>query len=333
MIEKFIDYTEIHISSGHGGAGAISFRREKFVPKGGPDGGDGGKGGNLIFRLNPQLSNFSHFKGKKIFKAKNGLPGMGKRKFGKDGESLIIQIPPGTILKTQNNILLHDFGYVAKEYIFLEGGKGGLGNYHFKTATKQKPHYAQKGIEGKNANIILEIKLIADIGLVGYPNAGKSTLLSTLTNARPKIANYPFTTLTPNLGVFQFDREHSLVIADIPGITDKAHTGYGLGIEFLRHIERTQELFFLIDATSKDPYQDFINLQNELKNYSQKLFKKDYHILLTKKDLIDEIDNDIIKNFPEKIKELVLVISSVSKEGFDELKKVLGKAIEKKRYL
>jgi GTP-binding protein len=324
MIEKFIDIVELELNSGNGGAGVASFRREKYLPKGGPDGGDGGDGGNVVFLINPQLNNFSYLKGKRKFKAKNVSPGKGKRCFGKDGSDLIIEVPPGTILKTKGEIMLHDFDSLPQKYIFLKGGKGGLGNYHFKNSIRQKPTYAQKGLAGEKAQIILEIKLIADIGLVGYPNVGKSTLLSVLTKARPKIGSYPFTTLTPNLGVFMFPQGYSLVIADIPGIIDNAHQGHGLGLEFLRHIERTLELFFLIDSGSSHPYQDFRKLRYELKQYSKKLFSKKFYILITKKDLLKNTEK-IINYFPISLHNQIFFISSFTNEGFSDLKKLLGK--------
>lgn len=332
MVEKFIDYVELTLSSGPGGAGCTSFRREKFVPRGGPDGGDGGQGGNVVFTVNSQLSNFAHLKGKRSFKAETGQPGMGKRRFGKDGEDLVVEVPPGTQLKTHKKALLYDFSDEEGSFLFLPGGKGGKGNYHFKTSVKQTPLYAQGGLPGKTAQVILEIKLIADIGLVGFPNAGKSTLLSVLTNAHPKIANYPFTTLTPNLGVYQFSElrndNNTLIIADIPGLIENSHLGQGLGIEFLRHIERTRELFFLIDITSLDPYQDFNNLQNELKAYSggiKGLYTKEFHIVFTKTDMLPPNADYQTKlaMFPTELHEKIIPISSLSKAGFTKLKKLL----------
>ncbi len=339
MIEKFIDYVELTLSSGHGGAGAVSFRREKFIPHGGPDGGDGGRGGNVIIQVNPQISNFSHFRGKRVFRAQNGFPGMDNRKHGKNGENLILEVPLGTELKTQGKILLHDFDSIG-EFLFLEGGKGGLGNFHFKSAIKQKPYYAQKGLPGRTAEVILEIKLIADIGLIGLPNAGKSTLLSVLTRAHPKIAAYPFTTLTPNLGVYCFaderiPTENNLIIADIPGLTENSHLGHGLGIEFLRHIERTGELFFLLESISDDPYHDFTLLQRELRSYSTKLYQKKFHILISKMDLINNSEEEKkleekLSVFPNKYQKSIIKISSINHNGFDQLRRILSTVWKRK---
>ncbi|RAX57897.1 GTPase ObgE [Helicobacter monodelphidis] len=283
----FIDKVEISVSSGKGGAGAVSFRREKFVIQGGPDGGDGGKGGNIYFQVSSNCDTLSHFRGKRQYKAKNGQPGGGKKMTGKSGEDCVIIVPSGTqVIDAHSKELLLDLKTDGQKVLFLEGGKGGLGNVHFKSATKQAPTYAQKGIEGKNADLILELKLIADVGLVGFPNVGKSTLISTLSNARPEIADYEFTTLIPSLGVVDVGDFRSFVIADIPGIIEGASEGRGLGLEFLRHIERTNILLFVIDIASYRSIEEQIStLFIELQRFSPTLALKRFALVLSRCDL------------------------------------------------
>jgi len=286
----FVDRVEIKVSSGRGGAGCVSFHREKFIIQGGPDGGDGGRGGDVYFVIDNNTDTLSHFKGKRILKADNGKDGMGRKKYGKKGESLYIKVPPGTVIvdKERGETLL-DLTDQEGEVLFLKGGKGGLGNTHFKSSVNQKPTYAQPGLEGDKKEIILELKLIADVGLVGYPNVGKSTLISTISNARPEIANYEFTTLTPKLGVVDVGEYSSFLMADIPGIIDGASDGKGLGLEFLKHIERTKTLLFLIDiANYRDIIEQYKNLKLELEKYSDELSKRAFAIVLTKSDLLDE---------------------------------------------
>jgi len=296
----FVDNIKLTVKSGKGGAGCVSFRREKFVPKGGPDGGDGGKGGDVIIECDNNTNTLSHFKGKKLLKAKNGRPGEGRKKHGANGEDLVLKVPPGTIIKDANTgEVLLDMKYHGQREILLEGGKGGLGNWHFRGPRQQVPRYAQPGEEGKELEIVMELKLIADVGLVGFPNAGKSTLISALSNAKPEIANYEFTTLTPKLGVVKIDEFRSFVMADIPGIIEGAHIGKGLGLEFLKHIERTKIILFIIDLASfRDPVYQFKTLQKELKNYSEKLSFRDYAIALNK---IDAVDVNKVNEFFEKL--------------------------------
>ncbi|NPA11228.1 MAG: GTPase ObgE [Epsilonproteobacteria bacterium] len=286
----FVDNVKLKLKSGKGGSGCVSFRREKFIPKGGPDGGDGGKGGDVVVICDNNTHTLSHFKGKTLLKAKNGKGGEGRKKHGADGEDLILKVPPGTVIKDANtNEVLLELTKAGEKKILLEGGKGGLGNWHFRGPRKQVPRYAQPGVEGKEVEVIIELKLIADVGLVGFPNAGKSTLISALSNAKPEIANYEFTTLTPKLGVVKVDEYRNFVMADIPGIIEGASEGRGLGLEFLKHIERTKIILFMIDlASDKDPFYQFETLQNELKKYSPQLYQRPFSIALNKVDVAPE---------------------------------------------
>ncbi len=300
----FTDNVQLTIKSGKGGAGAVSFRREKFVIKGGPDGGDGGDGGDVIIKVDNNTHTLSHFRGKHILKAKNGQQGEGRRRFGKKGESLTIKVPPGTqIIDVQSGEVLLDLLENDKEIKFLKGGKGGLGNWHFRSSTNQRPTYAQPGLPGDEKEIRLELKLIADVGLVGFPNVGKSTLISSISNATPEIANYEFTTLTPKLGVVNVDEYTSFVMADIPGIIEGASDGKGLGLKFLKHIERTKFLLFMLDFSNyRDLNEQYILLKNELNKYSATLSKKSFAIALTKVDTIQKDDaNKKINNFFKNI--------------------------------
>jgi len=347
----FVDNVKLTVKSGKGGAGCVSFRREKFIPKGGPDGGDGGKGGDVIVECDNNTHTLSHFKGKRILKAKNGRPGEGKKKHGADGEDLILKVPPGTIIKdAKTGEILLDMKTPGERKVLLEGGKGGLGNWHFRGPRKQVPRYAQPGEEGKELEIVMELKLIADVGLVGFPNAGKSTLISALSNAKPEIANYEFTTLTPKLGVVKVDEFRSFVMADIPGIIEGASEGKGLGLEFLKHIERTKLILYVIDLASfRDPVYQFKTLQKELKKYSEKLANRPYALVLNKVDVASEK----VKEFFEKLnitptepkygaskeylcyfddKTFILPISAASRINLDALKfaliDMLGKVDE-----
>ena len=298
----FVDSVELSISSGKGGAGCVSFRREKFVINGGPDGGDGGRGGDVYFIVDNNTDTLSHFKGKRVLKAKNGQPGMGRNMYGKKGESLYIKVPTGTqVVDRESGEVLLDLTKEGSEIKFLEGGKGGLGNVHFKSSRNQKPTYAQPGIAGVTKDVKLELKLIADVGLVGYPNVGKSTLISTVSHAHPEVANYEFTTLTPKLGVVEVGEYSSFLMADIPGIIDGASEGKGLGLEFLKHIERTKTLLFMIDlANYRDALEQFQHLQDELKKYSEELSTRAYAIALTKVDAVeDEKRDEDLKRFFE----------------------------------
>lgn len=284
----FVDSVEIFVSSGKGGEGAISFRKEKFVLNGGPDGGDGGKGGNIYFQADRNTDTLSYFRGHKCFKAQNGQPGQGRNKHGKKGKDLVIVVPPGTQVFEEDELLL-DLLEEKDKILFLEGGKGGLGNTHFKSATNQRPTYAQKGLPGVEKKIRLELKLIADVGLVGFPNVGKSTLVGILSNAKPEIANYEFTTLIPSLGIVNVGDYQSFVIADIPGIIGGASKGRGLGLEFLRHIERTQFLLFVLDlANYRTLEEQFTILKAELEHFSSELAKRPFGIMFSKLDIQKE---------------------------------------------
>lgn len=300
----FIDSARFSVSSGNGGAGCVSFRKEKFVVKGGPDGGDGGKGGDVVFRVDNNTDTLSFYKGRRAFKAENGKPGMGRNMTGKSAPTLVLVVPPGTqIIDEESDEVIIDLLNEGEEFTFLSGGKGGLGNTHFKNSRNQRPTYSQPGIKGETKNIRLELKLIADVGLVGYPNVGKSTLISTTSNATPEIANYEFTTLTPKLGVVGVGEYNSFVMADIPGIIDGASEGRGLGLEFLKHIERTKTLLFMIDmANYRTPIEQYNNLKEELKKFSEELSGRKYAIALTKIDAYygEDLEADI-RRFMEEI--------------------------------
>jgi GTP-binding protein len=314
----FIDSVELTLYSGKGGAGAVSFRREKFVPKGGPDGGDGGDGGDVYFLVDKNTHTLSHYKGKKVLKAQNGRPGEGRRKHGKKGEDLVLVVPPGTqVFDAESNELLLDLTEDSQKVLFLKGGKGGKGNWHFKSASKQRPVYAQPGLAAESKRVRLELKLIADVGLVGFPNVGKSTLISTISNAKPEIANYEFTTLTPKLGVVKISEFESFVMADIPGIISGASEGKGLGLQFLKHIERTKSLLFMIDISSyKEPITQYKTLKKELSKFSDRLAKRSYAIALTKIDAlgVEEANEKILKF----INELSLEPTNENRYGLDE---------------
>jgi GTP-binding protein len=305
------------VTSGKGGQGCASFRREKFVVKGGPDGGDGGKGGDVAFVVDSNTDTLSWYKGQKVLKAENGKQGMGRNMTGKSAPTLVLKVPPGTqVIDAQSNEVLLDLLEEGDEVLFLEGGKGGLGNVHFKNSRNQRPTYAQPGLPGLSKEIRLELKLIADVGLVGYPNVGKSTLISTISNANPEIANYEFTTLTPKLGVVEAGDYSSFVMADIPGIIDGASDGRGLGLEFLKHIERTKTLLFMIDVSNhRTCIEQFDVLKQELKNFSLTLSQRKYAIALTKTDAYygENLEEDI-QNF---LAHLNLQSSSTNPFGFD----------------
>lgn len=314
----FVDETEIVVASGKGGHGAVSFRREKYVPRGGPDGGDGGKGGDVIFKVKQNLKTLSRVKGQRVFKAQNGQPGAGRRKHGSDGRDAVVFIPPGTIIKdSSSKEIIKDFAHDT-EWTFLKGGKGGRGNWHFATSTKQAPRYAQGGIEGEERKLLLELHVIADVGFVGFPNAGKSSLLAALTNAHPKIADYPFTTKTPNLGVVDLGFK-DMILADIPGIIEGASAGHGLGHRFLKHISRTAGLAIVIDVNEKDPRAAYETLLDELEKYSGELLKKKRFVVASKIDL--DVDHKNEKSLREAIpEELVVGFSSFAYTGVDKLK-------------
>lgn len=288
----FIDHVELILSSGKGGPGSVSFRQEKFVLKGGPDGGDGGRGGDIFFLVDKNSHTLSNFRGKNHLKAKNGVPGMGRKKYGKKGESLTVVVPPGTqVIDGDTNEMILDLTDDGQSVKFLEGGKGGLGNWHFRSSTNQRPSYAQPGLPGITRRVRLELKLIADVGLVGFPNVGKSTLISILSNATPEVANYEFTTLTPKLGVVMVDEYSSFVMADIPGIIGGASEGKGLGLEFLKHIERTKFLLFMLDvANYRSLEEQYDTLKLELESFSQIMKTRDFAIALTRIDSVLEED-------------------------------------------
>lgn len=320
----FTDYAKITVRSGDGGNGAVSFRREKYVAAGGPDGGDGGKGGDVYFIVDPDANTLVDFRYKRKFKAENGQNGSGSRCYGKSAEDLYIKVPLGTIIKdAQTGEIVADLSEPGQKELILPGGRGGKGNAHFATATRQAPRFARGGEEGIEKEFILELKSLADVGLVGFPNAGKSTLLSVVTSATPKIANYQFTTLNPNLGVVKTEYGDSFVIADIPGIIEGASEGVGLGIQFLRHVERTRLLLHLIDVSGmegRNPVDDFYAIQKELTNYSEKLAKRKQILVATKIDVMQ--DETLYKELEELAKKEKLEfykISSATGEGIKEL--------------
>lgn len=320
-----IDEARIFIASGKGGDGAVAFRREKYVPKGGPAGGNGGNGGNVIFVADRNLNTLLDFQYKRKYAADAGDPGGTSLKDGKTGKDVIIRVPVGTLIKDfDTKELLFDLDADGKEAVAAKGGKGGKGNSNFATPTKQTPRWAEPGKPGVEKYVLLELKLIADVGLVGYPNAGKSTLISVISSARPKIADYPFTTLEPNLGIVKYKEYKSFTVADIPGIIEGAHEGKGLGLKFLRHIERTKILLLMIDITSEDFGTDYKTLLNELKSYSKTLSTKKKVVVLSKADLIT--DEELKDKKYKKIKGYtgkVHIISAASNYGIDKLLDVL----------
>lgn len=322
----YTDYTKIFVKSGNGGNGAISFRREKYVAAGGPDGGDGGKGGDVYFITDKDSNTLINFRYNKKFKAENGQNGSGARCNGKQGQDLYIKVPIGTVVKdAETGEIVADLSEEDSKELVLPGGRGGKGNSHFATATRQAPRFAQTGEKGIEKELILELKSLADVGLVGFPNAGKSTFLSVVTDAKPKIADYPFTTLNPNLGVVKTENGDSFVIADIPGLIEGASEGVGLGIQFLRHIERTRLILHLIDVSGfqgRDPVKDFYDINNELKNYSEKLTKKKQIIVATKLDVAqDESLYNELEKVAKKENLEIFKISSITKQGVKELLK------------
>jgi len=325
----FIDYAEIEVKAGDGGNGAVAFRREKYVPKGGPAGGDGGNGGNVILKANQNLATLLDFRYKRIYKAEDGQPGGNSNKSGKSGSDVIIDLPVGTIVKdSKTHKEIVDLKNEHTEFILAKGGKGGKGNSNFATPTNQAPRYAEDGKPGESRRVILELKLIADVGLVGFPNAGKSTLISVISEAKPKIADYPFTTLEPNLGIVRYKDFNSFTVADIPGIIEGAHEGKGLGHKFLRHIERTRMLLFLIDISSENYQKDYDVLMNEIESYSEVLADKKKLVAFTKADIADEeqikkLQKTKLKNYNGK----PLIISSVTKFGIDALLDELWKVL------
>ena len=319
---KFIDEARITVQSGKGGAGCVSLRREKYIPKGGPDGGDGGRGGDVILKATTKKRTLYHLQFQKLYKAKNGSGGQGNNRAGKGGEDLILELPPGTlVIDADTGDLLKDLVDLDEVFVVAAGGRGGLGNARFKSSTNRTPRFAQPGEPGQTVNLRLELKLLADVGIVGLPNAGKSTLVSALSSARPKIADYPFTTLTPNLGVVRTNRREPFIIADIPGLIEGAHTGTGLGIRFLRHVERTRILLHLVDAAAIDPdhpLKDLDTVNRELHQYSPALAEKPQLVVLNKMDV--DWAEDAATFFKEAFgKGDLLQVSAATGKGLDLL--------------
>lgn len=325
--DNFVDYVKIHCTSGNGGGGSSHFRREKYIPKGGPDGGDGGRGGHVYLRGNKQMWTLLHLKFSKHIKAGHGVHGSGQLKTGAEGEDKFIEVPLGTIARdAETGEVLFEITDHGEEVIIQRGGKGGLGNNNFKSATNQTPRYAQTGEEGAEGWKILELKLLADVGLVGFPNAGKSTLLSVVSEAKPEIANYPFTTLRPNLGIVKYRDYRSFVMADIPGIIEGAHKGKGLGLRFLRHIERNSCLLFMVAADSDDINKEYEILLGELQAYNPELMHKQRILAVSKSDMLDdELKAEIEQTLPKKVK--TIFISSVAQTGILELKDLIWKTL------
>lgn len=316
---KFIDFTQITVHSGRGGDGIVSFRREKFIAKGGPNGGDGGKGGNVIIVGDSQLSTLQDIRYNRIYKAENGKPGQSSNKSGKDGKNIIIKVPLGTVIRdSDSKEIIEDITTNNEKIIILYGGKGGWGNQHFATPTNQAPRFAKDGRKGEVRNLDFELKVLADVGLVGFPNAGKSTLLSVLSTAKPKIASYPFTTLIPNLGIVKYGAYKSFVMADIPGLIKGASHGKGLGDQFLRHVERTKILLFLVDVNEEDIFKQYEILNNELNEFSSEMKYKPRILCVSKIDSVNEIEKVKIKN-SEKLEKEIVYFSSVARKNLDKL--------------
>lgn len=325
--DNFVDYVKIHCTSGNGGGGSTHYRREKYIPQGGPDGGDGGRGGHIILRGNAQLWTLLHLKFQKHIKAGHGAHGTGNLKTGSQGEDKYIEVPVGTIARdSETDEILFEITEDKQEMILVPGGRGGLGNNHFKSSTNRAPQYAQPGESGEEGWKILELKVLADVGLVGFPNAGKSTLLSVISAAKPEIGNYPFTTLRPNLGIVPYRDYRSFVMADIPGIIEGAHEGKGIGLRFLRHIERNSLLLFMVPADSDDIRKEYEILLNELRQYNPELLLKDRLLAITKSDMLDaEMQEQMKPELPADIP--YIFISSVAQQNLAELKDMIWKKL------
>lgn len=333
---RFVDQAKIYVKAGDGGNGCVSFRREKYVPKGGPDGGDGGDGGDVILVADPQIHTLYDFYHQVHFRAENGRPGQGKKMKGRKGEDLVLKVPVGTVVKeAETGEILGDLVKPGQTLLVAKGGKGGRGNAHFATPVRQTPRFAEKGSPGEEKWLILELKLIADVGLVGFPNVGKSTFLSRISSAKPKIADYPFTTLEPNLGVVKLKEGETFIVADIPGLIEGAHRGIGLGHEFLRHIERTRVILFMLDISKeKDVVKEYEILKEELKQYNPLLIEKPFLIALNKIDLLPgekryEIVNELKEFFPWKLREKIYPLSTLTGEGLSPLLYALYKLVLK----
>ncbi len=330
----FIDKAKVFVKSGKGGDGAVSFRREKYVPLGGPDGGDGGKGGSIILKVDTGITTLMDFKYKRKFVAEAGENGGESKCYGKDGKDLVIMVPMGTIVReAESNKIICDLSEKDDEFVLLRGGKGGKGNCKFCTPTRQAPHFAEPGMPGEELNIVLELKLLADVGLLGFPNVGKSTFLSMTTKAKPKIANYHFTTLKPNLGVVATEGVEPFVMADIPGIIEGASEGVGLGLEFLRHIERTRLLIHVVDISGlegRDPFEDFVKINEELKKYAVKLVDRPQIVVANKADLL--YDEEVFEDFKKKVNELgyntVFKMSAATRDNVDAVIKEAARMLK-----
>lgn len=333
---KFVDYAKVHVKAGDGGRGCVSFRREKYVPKGGPDGGDGGRGGHIVFRATRELNTLLDLRYKREYHAQRGQHGMGKKMHGRDGKDLEILVPVGTVLKdADTGEILYDLDEEGKAAVVARGGRGGLGNSHFATPTRQVPRFAQPGEEGEEKSLVIELKLLADVGLIGLPNAGKSTLISVISSARPKIADYPFTTLVPNLGVVKFEDHRSFVVADIPGLIEGAHRGTGLGFQFLRHVERTSILLHLVDVSEMgqgDPVENLRKINKELELYSPELAEKPRVVIASKTDAAG--DGKRLEGLAEYCREKSMVffaVSAVTGKGTKELVSYLAARMEEQK--
>lgn len=329
---NFVDYVKIYCRSGKGGRGSAHFRREKYIPKGGPDGGDGGRGGHIYLRGNRNYWTLLHLKFERHILATNGESGSAKRSSGKDGQDRVIEVPCGTVVyDADTGEYICDVTEDGQQVMLLKGGRGGLGNFNFKTATNQAPRYAQPGEPAQERTVILQLKLLADVGLVGFPNAGKSTLLSVVSAAKPKIANYPFTTLEPNLGIVSYRDHRSFVMADIPGIIEGASEGKGLGLRFLRHIERNSLLLFMVPADTDDIRKEYEILSNELAQYNPDLLDKPRVLAITKSDLLDD---ELIEALSEELPEGIphIFISAVAQMGITELKDLLWKGLNEESF-
>ncbi|MCM8567784.1 GTPase ObgE [Gramella jeungdoensis] len=328
---NFVDYVKMHVFSGKGGKGSAHLHREKYIAKGGPDGGDGGRGGHVIVKGNKNLWTLYHLKFQRHVKAEHGGDGGKQRSTGADGSDAYVEVPLGTVIRdSETNKIIKEITEDGQEFIVAEGGMGGRGNWHFKSSTNQTPRYAQPGIDGQQIDITLELKVLADVGLVGFPNAGKSTLLSVITAAKPKIADYEFTTLKPNLGIVKYRDFKTFVIADIPGIIEGAAEGKGLGHRFLRHIERNSTLLFLIPADAPDIKKQYEILLDELRRYNPELMDKDRLIAISKSDLLDaELKEELTQELDENLNQPYLFISSVAQNGLTELKDKLWQMLNK----
>ena len=333
---KFIDEAQISVKAGHGGPGSIHFRRETMEPRGGPDGGDGGKGGSIFIIPDPNLSTLMDFRFRKKYQAENGNPGRGQRKNGPDGEDIYLKVPIGTIIKDTDtgDVIIEILEKTAEPILLCKGGRGGKGNTHFATSTHQTPRFSQPGEDGEEKNISLELKLLADVGIIGFPNVGKSSLIASISAARPKIADYAFTTLVPNLGVVRIDEQRSFVVADVPGLIEGAHTGIGLGIRFLKHLERTKIYLHVIDAAAgRDPEHDYNIVRNELEAFNPDLLNHREIIVFNKMDSAQ--DTELLDAFVaklEKERKLFLKISVATQEGIKELVSMLSDLLFTKKF-